>query len=1116
MDILYVYRAILKNIISGGLIFLLIMVSCQTLPDDQNNPTSQFRKVSSSQSGITFQNSVEEKFENFFDFFAYVYNGGGVAIGDINNDGLPDIYFTGNEISNRLYLNLGQLKFKDITESAGVSGGKGWHNGVTMIDLNHDGLLDIYVCRGGWQDTDEDRANLLYINQGDLTFKEEASHYGLDEKGYSMHASFFDIDNDLDLDVFIINRPDSFYLPLSEMYRRQFSPPEHSRDKLYVNEGGRFIEKGKSAGIINNYGYGLSVVTADIDQDGWTDIYISNDYSVKDYLYINQQDGTFKEEIQQTTNHISLYSMGADIADINNDGLEDLLVMEMRPEDYERSKISMPSMDVKGFYSIVDAGMHKQYMHNMLHLNQGNRFFSEVAQYAGISKTDWSWACLASDFDNDGYRDLFVSNGMRRDLFDGDVQTRLATYVNDNREQFKTPDDLFGKGFEGIINTYKPVKVRNYLYRNTGELKYENVSELWGFQDSSFSHGAAVADLDNDGDLDIVINNLEDKAFLYENTSNGANSYLKINLKGPDQNPAGLGAKIKLHYGDQEQYFEQKTVRGYLSSHDPMVHFGLGQTQQIDSLSCLWADGKVTRQYHIPVNQTLTVAYAQAVAPSVRDKQPIPLFERHKMDFPFIHHENDFNEFTSQVLLPHMFSRKGPFFSVADVTGDGLEDFYVGGASGQAAVLYVQQSGTFQPKVNPIFLEDKFFEDMGSSFFDADMDGDMDLVVVSGGSEHPESSEWYQTRLYLNDGSGSFKKGTLPPTTSSGSVVVPHDFDNDGDIDLFIGGQVIANKYPLPPSSFIFVNEGGTFKDKTQEIAPALSHAGMINAAAWVDLTGDQQEELVVVGEWTPVLIFQYTNNTFREISDQFGLKNMEGWWNSVEASDLDQDGDMDLILGNLGENYKFHASAEKPLEVFANDYDLNGTNDIFLAKYNNKELVPVRGKECSSQQIPLISQKFPTFESFAHASLEQILGGAGLERAFHLKAHIFSSIILRNNSGKLEVVTLPKEAQFSTVNAIIPMDFDQDGIIDLLMAGNHFDTEVETTPADASPGYFLKGIGNLTYRAIPPMESGFFVPYNVKDACVITTPNGPRVLTTANNDSLRIFHINPPVPNAL
>jgi hypothetical protein len=1069
-----------------------------------------FKKVLSAQSGITFDNQVDENYQkNYFDKFAYVYNGGGVAIGDINNDGLQDIYFTGNEVPNKLYLNEGGMKFKDITTSAGVDGGPGWDNGVTMVDINGDGLMDIYVCKGGFEDSDEQRRNLLYINQGNLTFKEEAKAYGLDDDGYSMHCAFFDMDNDGDLDMYLTNRPDSFFLGLSRIVAGKRNPPEKCRDKLFRNNNnGTFTEISKQAGIGNGYGYALSVLTADLNNDGYDDIYVANDYADNDYMYINQKDGTFRDEIKKATNHISLFSMGADIADINNDGLEDILVMEMLPENYKRSKVSMPRMDVSGFWAIVDSGLYKQYMHNVLSLNQGNLFFSDVSQLAGISKTEWSWSTLASDFDNDGKRDIFVANGYRRDVFDGDIGEKLGAYMNANKANYSSAEDFFQRGFKGFIELYDPIKVRNYLFKNNGDLQFQNVSEAWGFADSSFSNGAAVADLDNDGDLDLVVNNLDEEAFLYENVENKKNNYLRIKLSGPKKNADGIGAKVHLFADGQEQYFQQKTVRGYLSSNEPIIHFGLGAIKKIDSIKIEWPGGKENVIKDVNTNQVLNINYAEAVQEPMSNviiSTPFTQATDQVLNPKFVHKENTYNEYTDQVLLPHEFAKTGPFIATADVNNDGNEDFFIGGAAGQSGALYLQTGNQLVRKFIPAFEKDKAFEDMGCTFFDADNDGDLDLYVVSGGSEFPEGSPMYQDRLYINDGKGNFKASILLPTTSSGSCVVSYDIDGDGYLDLFRGGQVVPHSYPYPPRSYIFINDKGKLTDKTAEMAPGLVKPGMVNSAVWADLDGDKKAELVIAGEWMPVKVFTTAKGKLDDVSFKFGLDSTEGWWDKLVAEDVDGDGDMDLVAGNLGENYKFQASRKKPFEVYAMDFDRNGTNDIFLAKHLDNIVVPIRGRECTSQQCPMIAQRFPTYLSFAESDLPGILG-KDIESALHYKAYLFSTVLFINNKGTFTVKKLPVEAQFSTVNGIIVNDFDGDGKKDILIAGNKFDVEVETTPADASPGLFLKGMGNLSFKSFKPFESGFFVPYNVKDIQLLKMKDNWGILVSSNNDSLRVF----------
>jgi hypothetical protein len=1070
----------------------------------RNEPV--FKSLSAAETGITFRNDLTEDYDTYFDRFAYVYNGGGVGIGDINNDGLPDVYFTGNEVQNQLYLNKGNLKFEDITTNAGVGGNGKWNNGVTMVDINGDGWLDIYVCKGGWHDEPAERKNLLFVNQGNLTFKEQADEFGLAETGYSIHASFFDLDNDNDLDLYVTNRPDSFDLPLTEMVRQKILSPGQSRDKLYINDNQKFTEAGVRAGITNNFGYALSIVTSDLNNDGFTDIYVANDFAEGDYMYINQGNGTFKERIKEATNHISMYSMGTDVADINNDGWEDIMVSEMLPEDYKRSKVSMPSMDVEGFYNIVNSGMHKQYMHNALHLNQGNLFFSDIAQLAGVTKTEWSWSVLMSDFDNDGDRDIFVANGYKRDVFDGDVHQKIASFALVKRDEYASPDQMLKKEFKNFINLYQPIKVKSYLFSNNGNLQFSNTSDAWGISEPAFSNGAAVGDLDNDGDLDLVVNNIDDEAFVYENRSEA--NYLKVKLEGPAGNSSGMGAKVYAYTGDRFQYFENKTVRGYLSSNDPIVHFGLGQTPSVDSVVVLWPDGKRSVTANVRASQQIAVSWKQSVqaASPVSPSQILTVANR-MADPAYIHAENSVNEYKDQILLPHGFSQAGPFIAVGDVDGDELDDFYIGGTSAKAGALYIQKDGGFQGRKIKAFTND--YEDGEAIFFDIDGDGDNDLYVVSSGAEFADGSATYQDRLYINDGKGGFTRVPSPKTASSGSSVVAFDADGDGDLDIFRGGQVTVGRYPKIPRSYLLLNENGKLVDRTKDFAPILLEPGMVKSAVAADLNGDHTPELILVGEWMPIRIFSNINGKLEDVSDQYVPAKTEGWWSKVVVNDLDNDGDNDLLLGNIGENYKFKPTPEKPFHVYAKDFDRNGTNDVFLARYlPDSTLVPIRGRECTSQQMPVIAQKFPTYVSFANADLAGILGRRDMEDALHYKAYMFSSAIAVNDGGKFTLKLLPVEAQLSSVNGFIVRDFDNDGQKDILLAGNKFDVEVETTPADASAGLLLKGTGNLSFQSLKFLESGFFVPYNVKDIREVSVDGQWAILVASNNDPLRIFSL--------
>lgn len=1075
----------------------------------KEDDSTLFELVAAQNSGITFSNNIEENFEHFYEFFNYVYNGAGVAVGDINNDGLSDIYFVGNEVENKLYLNKGNFQFEDITENANVGKDKGWHNGVVMVDINGDGLQDIYVCRGGFRDKNEDRSNLLYINQGDLTFTEEAEAYGLNDEGYSLMASFFDADNDNDLDMFLTNRPDRFFLNYEQVLKGKKEENDLFRDKLYINTNGKYEEKGLEAGIKNNFGYGLGLATTDLNNDGKTDIYVSNDYVERDYAYINQGNNTFKDDLINRFNHIAFYAMGVDVVDFNNDGFEDIMQLEMLPEDYERSKTTMASMNTKLFSDMTSNGFHYQYMHNMLHLNRGNGVFSEISAYAGVEKTDWSWSCLGSDFDNDGYNDLFITNGFKRDIWDKDTNKKISEYMQSMAARKKSNQENAAY----IVNMFQENKRPNYIYKNNGDLTFTKKTKAWGLERDSFSNGAAVGDLDNDGDLDIIVNNIDGTAFIYKNNSEKLNNnYLKIKLIGPAKNPTGLGAKITLKYDDKIQYHDFKTVRGYLSSVEPVSHFGLGKTNAIDEIKIVWPDGKETILQNVQTNQLLQINYKKAQKSSAI-KTPIKtIFEditNTKFKTPFKHKENNYDDFKNQILLPHKLSQNGPCIAVGDVNSDGLEDFYIGGAANQQGALYTQTStGKFSVLNQSAFTKTAHYEDVGAIFFDADGDLDLDLYVVSGGNEFIQNSTTLQDRLYLNNGKGTFElTNNLPKITESGSCVIPLDFDDDGDLDLFVGGRLVPNKYPSAPKSFILENKNGVFTDVTQNIAPALLNLGMVTSATWNDVDGDSSEELIIVGEWMPITIFKKQNKKLVNATASFNLMNTTGWWNKIIATDIDKDGDIDFILGNLGLNYKFKASKEAPFLIYADDFDGNGTNDIFLTQHYKDRLVPVRGKQCSSEQLPQINKKFSSYEKFAKADISDIIPIK--KNTLKYEAQMFESIVMINNNGTFNIKKLPTEAQFSAINGIVVSDFNNDTILDILIAGNKFEVEVETTRADASIGQLFLGTEEGDFKTINYLESGIFLPYNVKDIQAIKLGNTIGILSAVNDDQIRLFALN-------
>ncbi|WP_341216049.1 VCBS repeat-containing protein [uncultured Wocania sp.] len=1096
-----------------ALLFFVILLSGCKKEAGNNEVKEQFSLLSPEHTGVHFTNNVTEDENNFIDLFNYAYNGGGVAVGDINNDGLADIYFTGNQVSDKLYLNQGGLKFKDISEMAGIHKIKGWRNGVAMVDINNDGHLDIYVCRGGWNDQMEDRKNLLYINDGNMHFTEQAAKYGLDDNGYSTQASFFDFDNDNDLDLYITNRPNTFFIPISHYLEQKEASKDMHRDKLYLNVNGKYIEKGKDIGLLPNYGYGLGVVTADINNDGFTDIYVTNDFAENDYLYMNNGDGTVTERIKSYTQHISFYAMGVDIADINNDGFEDIMVSEMLPSDYKRSKTTMAPMNRAGYQSLLDNGFHRQYMHNTLQLNRNGEIFSDIAEYAQVDKTDWSWACLLEDFDNDGYRDLFVANGIKRDVYDRDVKPKIEALIKKHKHKYKSWEELTDAIAPDIIKLYQTNKLVNGYFKNKGNLKFVDTGFESGIKIPTLSNGAATSDLDNDGDLDLIINNIDEPVHIYKNNTNNKKNYIRIKLEGPQQNPDGLGAKITLHAQNKMWYFQMKTTRGFLSSLEPIAHFGIGTVDAIDWLKVQWPDGRETFFKDIAVNQNLSVSYTASRERKNSVKDSLNLFhEKTTISFnePYKHIENEFDDYNTQVLLPHQMSRKGPYIAVADINQDQLEDFFIGGAKGQLGVFYIQdKQGNFSKLQSKVLEQDKNFEDMESIFFDADNDGDMDLYVVSGGYEFEMRKGLYQDRLYINNGKGQFTKSHLPNMDFSGSCVTALDYDNDGDLDLFVGGHAIPGAYPYAEASVLLKNDNGNFKDLTFPEGIPFKNLGMVNTAIATDLENDGVLELVVAGEWMPIQVFRYETDHFTEVTKDYGLLQTNGWWNTLVGVDLDNDGDKDIIAGNLGENYKYKATKEKPFHVFAGDYDKNNNIDVFLAKELKGRQVPIRGKDCATEQLPNVSQRFKTYAEFADADIHQILSTPFNVPRIHLKVYTFSSLILWNRGGAFVQQKLPVEAQLSTLNGIIPVDVDGDGLLDLLGAGNNYDVEIETTRADASVGFLLKQHkknDSISFESFK--KSGIMLPYNVKQIKPIKLGvNAPfGFLVGSNNDTLRLF----------
>ncbi len=1084
----------------------LIFFQCDTTENVDRGPL--FEKVSRTRSNVGFVNSIKEDAQRNIIRYQGFYDGGGVALADFNNDGLADLFFTGNMVQNRLYLNKGELVFEDITSAAGLEEtGFGWYTGVTVVDVNNDGWLDLYVCKSGLFQ-EENRKNILYINNGDLTFTDQAGSYGLDHAGYSTKATFFDYDLDGDLDMYQANYgPTNISQSRESEYLQRFESDPFSGDRLFKNESGRFTDVTSEAGIKDSpLGYSHSVGVWDFNQDGWPDIFVCNDFTEHDFYYLNNGDGTFKESVKTSFQHLSNFSMGNDVADFNNDGLMDIVVVDMVAEDNKRLKENMGGMQRDDFSYFLSQGYYYQYMFNMLHMNTGNNTFSEMAHLADISNTDWSWAPLFADFDNDGWKDLYITNGLRRDARNQDARYVFVDLLK--KAESEKRSDLTSEEWDQALKAMPSQKLINYMYKNINGLKFEKVMTEWGLNDPSFSNGAAYGDLDNDGDLDLVVNNIDDHAFIYENKSRKSN-YLDVVLQGSPQNLDGIGAVIQIWTAGNTQVQQRYFDHGFRSSMATPIHFGLGRTKQIDSLEVRWPDGKMQKLYNIETGQQLELLYDKADNIE-KEGTNSSLFAIANLEVtpPFVHQENEYDDYEREILLPHTMSALGPFLSKGDVNGDGMEDFYVGGSLGYSGSLYLQTESGFKKSEQPAFEKDQNFEDAGSLFFDADRDGDSDLYVVSGGNESRESS-FYQDRLYINDGKGNFSAAFdfLPEISVSGSVVIDTDLDKDGDLDLFVGGRQTPGKYPYPTSSLLLVNEGGKFIPKTRELAPDLVDFGMVTSALWSDHDQDGDPDLIVAGEWMPLTVFENMDGRFSRSSA--GLDITDGWWFSLAAADLDNDGDEDFIAGNVGLNYKYKASIENPFEIYSKDFDGNGQNDIVLAYYEDDKLFPLRGKSCSSEQIPGLKEKFPTYASFAVAELGEVYGNQNLENALKYQARLFESVYIENlGDAKFRVSPLPDFAQLSAVNGIVIQDIDLDGFKDLIVAGNMYGSEIETVRNDAGFGMYLRNQKGKGFEAIPYQKSGFYMDGDIKSLIQINKGSDDWIIGAANQGTLKIIKI--------
>ena len=1088
-------------------ILIVFCVSCQNKREFKPEDTL-FQLMPSAQTGITFNNKVKDDGEyNDFNYRNF-YNGGGVAIGDLNNDGKPDIFFTSNQGDCKLYINKGNWKFEDVTAKSGLNRYHRWHTGVTMVDINGDGWLDIYICNSGGMGN-ADRANELYINQKDGTFKEEAAKYGLADKGLGTQAIFFDYDHDGDLDCFVLNNS---YRPIGSFgYNRELRNIRDTLngDRLYRNDNGKFVDVSAQAGIYGSeIGFGLGVAAGDMFNTGWDDMYISNDFFEHDYLYKNEYNGTFKEISDDALGHMSLSSMGSDMADINNDGFLDIFTTDMLPEDDYRLKTTTKFDEFDVYNAKLIGDFHHQFTKNCLQLNNSDGTFSEIADLAGINATDWSWGALIFDFNNDGWKDIFVSNGISRDLTNQDF---LSYFGSD-----EALNEIKHGGFKAknFLDKMPKTPISSYGFVNQKNLQFKNQTLELGLSKPGFSNGAAYGDLDGDGDLDLVVNNENGEAYIYRNmTSERMHAhYLKVNLKGKGMNTFGIGAKVTIYTNGMQQLLEQQPTRGFESSSEPVLNFGTGNYKKVDSLRVIWPDMKMQVLRNISANATITLKQTDAILTFIPNLVKVKPYYNNvtatNIKGDIYHKENDYKDFDVQRLIPKMLSTEGPKLAVADVDGDGLEDFFMGGATGDTAKLFIQQpTGTFIQKKQFAFEQDKNSEDIGALFFDARHTGKMDLVIVSGGNLEKEGSLDLLARMYENDGKGNFtrKFNGWPLVSINASCIRLNN--NNGD--LFIGGRCVPGSYGVIPSSRLLRNDGhGNFTDITAAVAPELLKLGMVTDAQWADIDGTGKNSLIVVGDWMPVTILKYVDGKLKKTSE---IANSSGWWNCLTVADLNGDGKLDLIAGNNGLNSKIKADVDHPAKLYVSDFDNNGQVECIPVYYKTDgKAYPFNLHDDIIKQMPYLKKKFLRYDAYAGKSIEEIFTPEELDKASVLTVNQTQTCVFYNNGkGGFNIQPLPIRAQFSPVYSILVTDINNDGIKDLFLGGNFYGLKPEVGRYDSSYGVTLLGNSKHWFDYLPPANSGLFIKGEVRDISQIGTKNGKQIIVARNNDALQLFKRN-------
>ncbi|TLV00896.1 VCBS repeat-containing protein [Dyadobacter luticola] len=1115
---------------------IVVLVSCllfsgckkgdqKEVEDKPNTGPQLFTLLTPEQTKVDFANTLTEGLNTNVLMYEYFYNGGGAAAGDLNGDGLDDIYFTGNMVPNRLYLNKGNMAFEDITAAAGVAGrDRPWKTGVTMADVNGDGKLDIYVCYSG-NVSPESLRNQLFINKGNNPggipeFEEVAEKYGLADPSNSTQAAFFDFDKDGDLDMFLLNHNPKALPILDEASTADLLKKDDPiiGVRLYRNDqkgtgDPKFTDITKKAGIHSSpLTYGLGIGIADVNMDGWQDMYICNDYSIPDFLYINNQNGTFTDALDAGMGHTSHFSMGNDIADFNNDGLPDIFTLDMLPEDNRRQKLLAGLDNYELFEFNVKVGFHHQYTRNMLQLNEGlgkntkTPYFSEIGQLAGISNTDWSWSALFADYDNDGWKDLFITNGNLRDYTNLDFVKFMGDNLKRIEGQVKREDVL------KLVYQMPSSNMKNYLFQNKKNLTFTNVADAWGLGEISNSGGAAYTDLDNDGDLDLIVNNINKPAFIYRNDADKQlkNNFLKVKLEGEGKNALGIGAKVTIYKGGNRQYLEQMPTRGYQSSVSPVLHFGLGKETAIDSLTITWPSGKREKLVNPKVNQQLVLAEKNGKKGVLKPAGPATIYTSVSSPIAFKSPATTTNDFKRQPLLINPVSFSGPCLRKADVNGDGLEDVFAGGGSGEAAKLYIQQKGgVFSNKPVAAFEADKQCEDTDALFFDANGDGAQDLFVCSGGyANFMPYDPLLQSRLYLNDGKGNFTKSTnaLPKMLTSTSCVRTSDINGDGKPDLFVGGRVIPGRYPETPRSYVLINDGkGNFKDQAAQISPGIEQIGLVTDAAWTDLNGDNKADLIVVGEWMPVTVFVNVNGKLENKTTDYFDKSYSGWWNKILVDDLNGDGKMDLVIGNMGLNTQCKASDKEPVEMIYKDFDDNGNVDPIMSFYIQGKSYPYVTRDELLDQMSIMRTRFQDYKSYAEATVNEIFTADELKGAKELKSNFLETAYFeRGSNGKFIKQTLPLQAQISPVYTITSLDFDSDGKKDILLCGNVSKARLRFGKYDANYGVLLKGDGQGHFQYVNQNVSGFRLKGDVRSVL----PIGNKLLFGINQQEVKAYQI--------